>query len=240
MGEYKIGILGNFRKDYEPHYEMNNCLRKAQAAYPFDFEWIPTEQLIANATEKLAQYHGIIAGSGPYLSKEGVINGIRYARGKNVPFLGTCSGFGYAVLEFAQSLFGLQTVYHPYEDPQLPVAETFLQPLKYCSKEMQTISFKPVKGTLTDKIYDHTNLVNERSHCIYGVHTQMIAPFAQKGLIVSGRDEHGEPKIMEYTPDNFFIITLFLPQLNREYKSLHPIIGFFLQAAGQFKKEMVA
>ena len=196
----------------------------------FDHEWVPTETLVDDAPSVLKKYAGIIAGSGPYKSKTGVINGIRYARQNNIPFLGTCSGFGYAVLEFGQSVFNLQNVYHPYEGIELAPNETFLQQLEFCSHEMHTISFKPVVGTLTSKIYGEAAIVQEESHCYYGIKNEMVAVFAENGFVVSGRDDSGEPKIMENSKNSFFIITLFLPQLKPGFTTQHPLLAAFFNS----------
>ena len=230
MYMFKIGILGNLKEGYEPHYRLNSCFREFQDTFNFTFEWIATETLDQNADDVLNQYRGIVAGSGPYKSKPGVINGIRYARKNNIPFLGTCSGFGYAVLEFGQSIFKLDTVYHPYEKPDLQPREIFLQQLDYCCAEMHTISFKPVKGTLTGIAYNNASIIREESHCVYGVNREMIGSFANEGLIVSGMDDQGEPKIMEYTRNDFFVITLFLPQLKSDIQNPHPLLSAFFKA----------
>lgn len=231
MNKFKIGILGNLKETYQPHFQMNTTFSDLQDTFDFSFDWIPTESLIDGASDTLNAYDGIVAGSGPYQSKEGVINGIRYARQNNIPFLGTCSGFGYAVLEFGQSLFQLQIVHHPHEGVELKADEIFLQPLNFCGTGMHTINFRPVAGTLTDKVYDHAAMVYEESHCTYGVNTQMIRAFEKEGLVVAGTDEENEPKIMEYNRSDFFIITLFLPQLKHDLQNQHPLILAFLEAS---------
>jgi CTP synthase (UTP-ammonia lyase) len=233
MSKYKVGILGNMNENYEPHYTMNKCFKDFLETIDFSFEWIPTETLVENAAAKLYNYQGIVAGSGPYKSKEGVINGIRFARESNIPFLGTCSGFGYAVLEFGQSIFNLQTVYHPYEGVEMKEDEIFLQTLDFCSSGMHTISFNPVKGTLTDQVYGKPVIVHEESHCVYGVNRKMTGIFEKEGLVVSGVDDKGEPKIMEYNQNDFFIITLFLPQMKSDIENPHPLITAFFKAVEQ-------
>ncbi len=234
MSKNKIGILGNFNEKYAPHFVMTKCFRDFQQSFDFDFEWIPTEALTESAETVLNGLTGIVAGSGPYKSKEGVINGIRYARENDIAFFGTCSGFGYAVLEFGQSIFNLKTVDHPYENPELSPGETFLQKLAVCDVGMHTISFKPVKETLTNRVYGGAETVYEQCHCVYGVNAEMIDTFSKKGLIVSGFDSAGEAKIMEYAPNNFFLITLFLPQLRSDKQNPHPLIAAFVkEATGQ-------
>ncbi|HEY9001660.1 MAG TPA: hypothetical protein VIM89_09935 [Mucilaginibacter sp.] len=230
MPNHRVAILGNPNENYGPHRRMNDCFREFQTKLDFTFEWILTENLIENPGRVLSGFQGIIAGSGPYLSKEGVINGINYTRTHNIPFLGTCSGFGYAVLEFGQSLFKLNTVHHPYEDVELSMNETFLQPLNNCSTGMRTISFEPVKGSLTAAVYKNASVIQEESHCTYGISTHMAPLFAEAGLITSGCDDEKEAKIMEYKNNDFFIITLFLPQFRSSVESPHPLLSSFFQA----------
>ncbi|HEY4326933.1 MAG TPA: hypothetical protein VGN20_23305 [Mucilaginibacter sp.] len=230
MSKTKVAILGNLNEAYEPHYMMNKSFSDFQEKLDFSFEWIRTEILAANEVDILKGFSGIIAGSGPYKSKEGVINGIRFARKNNIPFFGTCSGFGYAVLEFGQDIFNLTTVYHPYETNELQPNEIFLQTLNLCGVGMHTISFKPVKGTLTARIYNNEPVVKEESHCMYGVSEKIIDVFENEGLIVSAVDEEGEPKIMEYKPNDFFVITLFYPQMRSDIQNPHPLLSAFFEA----------
>jgi CTP synthase (UTP-ammonia lyase) len=229
----KIAILGDINETYEPHFAMNQVFRDMQRHIPFEFQWLPTESLILDAPEYLSPFQGIVAGSGPYRSKEGIINGIRYARGNNIPFLGSCSGFGYAVLEFGQSVFRLETVRHLNEGVPLAPNETFLQPLNYCSMENHITRFKTCPGTLTSYVYGDRETISELTHCSYGVHRGMIPVFAREGLVVSAQDEEGEPKIMEYNRNDYFVIVLFLPQLQSTPDHPHPLIAAFVKAAGK-------
>ncbi len=229
--KFKIGILGNLDETYLPHYKMNSCFTEFQDTFNFTFEWIPTEKLEEFDVAILDSYNGIIAGSGPYNSKEGVINGIKYARENHLPFLGTCSGFGYSVLEFGKALFELETVHHPLEGIQTNENQIFLQPLNACGLDMYPITFTPVLGTLTAGIYSKTPDISELSHCHYGISLEMIKHFESAGFLVAGYDEIGEPKIMEYTKNMFFVIALFYPQLNSNRKNPHPLLESFLQAA---------
>lgn len=228
---FKIAILADFKPGYRPHMAMHECFEGLQDSFGFAFEWLPTELLANRADTILSNYNGIIAGSGPYQSKQGIINGIRYARLNNIPFMGTCSGFGYAVLEFGQWFFGLSDVFHPYEYPGLPPGQTFLQPLNSCPTEMVPISFTPVTGTLAADIYKNRTQVQELSHCVYGVNAAMIPDFTAAGFFPSGMDRDNETKIIEYRPNDFFIITLFLPQLNPDGNEPNQLIGRFLHAA---------
>ena len=225
----KIAIMGNMNPGYEPHFKMDRCFKELQQVIPFNFEWVPTQNLEKDAGQILKSFNGIIAGSGPYQSKDGIINGIRYARQNNIPFLGTCSGFGYAILEFGQYLFQLPNVYHPYEmvEHDGPI---LLQPLNQCGGEMHTIIFEPVHGSLTAQIYNETE-VTEQSHCTYGIDAGVIERFEKACFAVSGYDKQHEAKIMEYKCNDFFVVTLFLPQFNSSIINPHSLFTGFLKAS---------
>ena len=92
--------------------------------------------------------------------------------------------------------------------------------------------FKSCPGTLTSRVYNHGETISEVTHCSNGVHRNMIPIFAQEGLVVSAQDEDGEPKIMEYTRNDYFVIVLFLPQLQSAPDHPHPLIAAFVNAAG--------
>jgi CTP synthase (UTP-ammonia lyase) len=110
---------------------------------------------------------------------------------------------------------------------ELQPGEIFLQQLSFCSPEMHTISFKPLAGTLVARVYGDVEDVDELSHCYYGIKDEMITTFEENGFIVSGRSGDGEPKIMEYNKNRFFVITLYLPQLKPNSAQTHPLLSAF-------------
>jgi CTP synthase (UTP-ammonia lyase) len=85
----RVGIIGDFRSEFESHRATNGALAMAAAAAGVEssVEWLPT----AEVTERrLARYDGFWASPGsPYASMEGMLSGIRYARERGKPFVGT-------------------------------------------------------------------------------------------------------------------------------------------------------
>jgi len=63
------------------------------------------KKLESDAVESLCDFDGLwcVPGS-PYRSMNGALNAIRFARENNIPFIGTCSGFQHAVIEYAQQI----------------------------------------------------------------------------------------------------------------------------------------
>jgi CTP synthase (UTP-ammonia lyase) len=225
----KIALLGDYRAGYPPHEQAITALAALQTRHPHQADWVPTASLADGADAVLAGYAGVWAGSGPYLSKAGILNGIGYARQRDLPFLGTCSGFGYTVLEFARSQFGLAEVHHPTEKQAVSADVQFLHPLAVCGIGTHEISFRTRPGTKSDQLYRTDAPITEWSNCSYGIHPQQVARFAECGLHVAAADDAGEAKLVELAHNRLFMAMLFYPQLNSVQP--HPILRAFVEAA---------
>jgi CTP synthase (UTP-ammonia lyase) len=88
-----VGIIGDFDPNRKSHQATNNALHHAAAhlSTKLDIRWLPTESLIeAEYKKKLEQFDALWAAPGsPVRSLEGALNGIRFAREMDRPFLGT-------------------------------------------------------------------------------------------------------------------------------------------------------
>ena len=108
----RIGILGDFNPEYRSHHATNDSLQHAAAKLNLavESEWIPTPSLLEpNATKLLESFAGLWGSPGsPYSSFEGMLHGIKFARERDWPFLGTCGGFQYALIELARNVLGVK------------------------------------------------------------------------------------------------------------------------------------
>lgn len=86
-----IGILGDFDPSSEAHHATNEALRHAagQLAVDLDYTWLATPQVEWGATRFLESFDGIWAAPGSPLSVSGALDGIRFARERMWPFVGT-------------------------------------------------------------------------------------------------------------------------------------------------------
>src|SRR5580704_9599694 len=107
----RIGILGDFNSEFRSHHATNDSLQHAarKLQLKIESEWLPTPSLLEpDATAKLESFDGLLASPGsPYKSFDGMLKGIEYARVRDWPFLGTCGGFQYALIEFARNVLGI-------------------------------------------------------------------------------------------------------------------------------------
>src|SRR5579862_1758175 len=105
----QVGILGDFHSQMRSHRATNDALRHAADALRWNVSanWLPTTSL-AKPEEVLAGQDAIFAAPGsPYRDHAGMLAGIRFAREFGIPFLGTCGGFQYALIEYARNVLRL-------------------------------------------------------------------------------------------------------------------------------------
>jgi len=89
----RIGIIGDFDPGSRYHHATNESIHHAAQALalPVEITWLPTPELEgASAAALLEPFDGLWCAPGsPYQSMQGALDGIRYAREKGKPFIGT-------------------------------------------------------------------------------------------------------------------------------------------------------
>ena len=104
----RIGILGDYDADSPTLPTIDKSLQHASAKLNLAIEsqWIPTPSLLQpNAQRMLESFDGIWAAPGsPYKSFDGMLKGFEFARRRDWPFLGTCAGFQYTLIECARNV----------------------------------------------------------------------------------------------------------------------------------------
>src|SRR3954465_9531331 len=103
-----IGIVGDFERTRFSHWALEAALfhAAAQQGRAIELYWLGTEQVTSSGAEScLAQMDGLWgAPGGPFASNEGMLAAIRFARETGLPYLGTCAGFQYALIEFTRNV----------------------------------------------------------------------------------------------------------------------------------------
>jgi CTP synthase (UTP-ammonia lyase) len=166
----------------------------------------------------------VVPGS-PYADPEKVIEAIRGARLREIPFLGTCGGFQHAILELAQGLAGIENAHHAEygaTDADVIVA---LQ----CSLVGHEGPIRYTPGTLIASIAGTDRSV-ERYHCSYGIAPAYVATLEAAGVVFGAHDEDGAPRALELPEHPFFLGTLFQPELAGDGTRAHPVIRAFADA----------
>jgi CTP synthase (UTP-ammonia lyase) len=214
----RIGVIGDFNPKNPTHLATNAGLQHAAAALNknLDIVWLPTDR-----PHDFAQFQGFFCSPGsPYRSLEGALQGIRFARENNIPFLGTCGGFQHLVLEYARNVMGFRDASHAESDPYASCL--FITPLS-CSLvgKIMEVTIKP--GSKAALVCQATQSM-ENFYCNFGLNPEYRQQLEHSGLAITGTDQNHEARIAELPSHPFFVGTLFVPQARSEPGNPHPLV----------------
>lgn len=243
----RIGILGDFNPDYRSHHATNESLEHAAGKLRFKVEsvWLPTTSLLApEAPKTLETFDGLWAAPGsPYKSFAGMLKGIEFARVHDWPFLATCGGFQYALIECARNVLGMKDATTAEEDPN--ARNIIIYPVA-CEVSKRSKDAPKLSG-LVPKIrlrpgsylagYYGKDVVEEEYFCNFEVNPEFEWTAMEAGFPIVARGEHEECRAIESPTHQFFIGTLFQPQLSSKPKKPHPLVLAFLQAAENWARK---
>jgi CTP synthase (UTP-ammonia lyase) len=176
---------------------------------PIEAYWLHSTTI--DGPGDLAGFDGVWVVPGcPYANPAGVLDAIEHARRTGTPLLGTCGGFQHLLLEFARNVCGIRSASSAEEHPDAD--ELLIIPLE-CSLlgEEETVSGRSA----------------ERYFCRYGLNLDYLPALIGHGLIVSGTDRQGGPRMVELPHHPFFVGALFQPELSSDPTWVHPLIAAF-------------
>jgi CTP synthase (UTP-ammonia lyase) len=152
---------------------------------------------------------------------------VRTAREHAIPFLGTCGGFQYALLEYARDVCGLADVENAEVTPE--AERQLIVPLA-CSLMGHEEAVMIVPGSMAARI-SGPGRRTERYHCSFGLNMDYLAALTAGGLRFTGFDDEGNVRIVELPGHPFFMGTLFQPELQDDGTQPHPVIAALGEAA---------
>jgi len=238
----RIGILGDFNPEFRSHHATPDSLQHAARKLDLkvESEWIPTPSLIGSDAEKtLESFDGLWASPGsPYKSFDGMLKGIEFARRRDWPFLGTCAGFQYALIEFARNVLGIADADSAENNsgskniviyPVACAVPNRKEDAPKLSGRVPEIRLRP--GSYLQSFYGKKEIVTEEFFCNFEVNPEYEWCAMEAGFPVVARGSQGEIRAIESPAHRFFIATLFQPQLSSTEKNPHPLVLAFVQAA---------
>jgi CTP synthase (UTP-ammonia lyase) len=248
----RIGILGDFNPEFRSHHATTDSLQHAghKLDLKVESEWIATPTLRDDGANKindiLEGFDGLWASPGsPYKSLDGMLRGIEFARRNDWPFLGTCGGFQYALIEFARNVLGIADADSAENHSGskniviYPVACAVTGRLGDAPKlsgAVPEIRLRP--GSYLQSFYGKDKeIVTEEFFCNFEVNPEYEWATMEAGFPVVARGAKGEIRAIESPAHRFFIATLFQPQLSSTGKTPHPLILAFVQAAAAWSKK---
>jgi CTP synthase (UTP-ammonia lyase) len=243
----RIGILGDYDPKSPTLPAIEKSLQHAAAKLGISVEaaWLATPSLLeANSTKVLETFDGIWAAPGsPYQSFDGMLKGIEFARRRDWPFLGTCGGFQYALIECARNVLGIKDADSAENNSGskniiiYPVACAVPGQKKGAPKlsgPIPEIRLRP--GSYLQSFYLQDSVVEE-FFCNFEVNPDYEWAAMEAGFPVVARGPKGEIRAIESPSHRFYMATLYQPQLSSKAKHPHPLIVAFVQAAADWGRK---
>jgi CTP synthase (UTP-ammonia lyase) len=225
----RIALVGDRSPEVKAHAAIPRAL--ALAAESLDAEisttWMPTKELAGKAGRQLRDFQGIwcVPGS-PYASMDGALAAIRFAREKNIPFLGTCGGFQHALIEYSRNVLGITNADHAESDPgaSFPLIAPLACALRETATDIHLQESSRARATYG------CEKISETYNCGYGLKPEHHGLFANGGLRITGFGDDKTARIIELDNHPFFMATLFQPERSTFKNVTHPLIVAFTQA----------
>ncbi|HSG78636.1 MAG TPA: CTP synthase [Acidimicrobiia bacterium] len=213
-----------------------------------DLRWVPSDDvdgLLADAM--LEGVDGIVVPGGfGVRGIEGKIQAVRYARERNIPFLGLCLGLQCAVIEFARSRLGLNEADSAEFDPMTPHPVIDLMETQQDIEDMGgtmrlgLYAAKLADGSHSRRLYGES-VVYERHRHRYEVNNRYRRDLEAAGLLLAGLSPDEQlVEIVELPEHPFFVASQFHPEFKSRPDAPHPLFSGFMAAASQRRRSLVA
>jgi CTP synthase len=237
----RIALVGKYINLPDAYLSVTQALAHAGFHHGVDVEvvWVASGDLEENGVGSLLEtVDGVLVPGGfGVRGVEGKVEAVRFAREREVPFLGICLGLQCAVVEIARNMAGLEGANSSEFDPQTPYPVIDLLPDQRDVADMggtMRLGLDParlLKGSLAERAYDD-GLVFERHRHRYEVNNRFRRRLEEAGLVVSGTSPDGRlVEIIELEDHPWFVAGQFHPEFRSRPIRPHPLFRDFVGAA---------
>ena len=238
----RIAIVGKYVNLRDAYLSVMEALKHGgfHHGVAVDLFWVASDELVSvGADEALERADGILVPGGfGVRGIEGKIDAIRFAREKQVPFLGICLGLQCAVVEYARHVCGLEGANSSEFDPATPHPVIDLLPEQKNVTDMgasMRLGAEPchlVPGTQAAGFYAGEQVVYERHRHRFEVNPVYRETLEAAGLVISANSPDGRlAEIIELPSHPFFIAGQFHPELRSRPTRPHPLFREFVGAS---------
>ncbi|MGH9588935.1 MAG: CTP synthase, partial [Terracidiphilus sp.] len=245
-GDVSIAIVGKY-VEYEDSYKsLKEALTHGaiSQSLKLNITWIEAEGLESKSPDdrgyesQLEGFDGILVPGGfGKRGIEGMLNAIRYAREKQVPYFGICLGMQTACIEFARNVCGLKDANSSEFDPA--------SPHRIIYKLRELLGVEEMGGTmrlgawtcllqedsLAARAYGVTE-ISERHRHRYEFNREYEALLTGGGLRLSGTTPDATyVEIVELPGHPYFLGCQFHPEFKSKPLEPHPLFREFISAS---------
>lgn len=250
QNEVSIAIVGKYVDHSDAYKSLNEALIHAgiRTRTKVIIHYIDSEQIEDEGVGVLKEVDAILVPGGfGERGVEGKIATVRYAREKNIPYLGICLGMQVAVIEFARNVAGLEGAHsteflcnspHPViglitewtaKDGQLEIRDersdlgaSMRLGGQQCRLQQQSLAFD---------LYQK-DVITERHRHRYEFNNQYLEIFERTGMRFSGKSIDGRlVEVIEISDHPWFLACQFHPEFTSTPRKGHPLFSGFVLAA---------
>jgi CTP synthase len=250
-GEVTIGVVGKYVGLPDAYKSLNEALAHGGMAnrVRVNVRWLDAEVFEGGDDEiaaSLEPMHGILVPGGfGERGSEGKIASVRFARERQVPFLGICLGMQMACIEGARNTAGIagasSTEFGPTEEPVVGIITEWMSEAGLQTRAAEgdlggtmrvgAYEAKLAGNSHAASIYGATT-ISERHRHRYEVNGAYRDALEQGGLVFSGLSPDGLlPEIVERPDHPWFVGVQFDPELKSKPFEPHPLFRGFIEAA---------
>jgi CTP synthase len=242
-----IGIVGKY-VEYEDSYKsLKEALTHGAISQNLKLKvtWIEAEGLESKFPEdrsyesQLEGFDGILVPGGfGKRGIEGMLNAIRYAREKQVPYFGICLGMQTACVELARNVCGLKdansTEFNPASPHRIIYKLRELLGVEEMGGTMRLGAWTCVlqEGSLAARAYGGATEISERHRHRYEFNREYEALLTGAGLSLTGTTPDATyVEIVELPGHPFFLGCQFHPEFKSKPLEPHPLFREFIIAS---------
>ena len=244
----RIALVGKYVAHQDAYKSITESfiLAGAKLSVHAEIHFVESGDITAqNCEAKLQNVSGILVAPG-FGSRgiEGKIATARYARTKNVPFLGICLGLQCAIISFARDCCNLEEAHSTEFNPNSPwPVIDLMEEQKTVSDKGGTMRLGAYNCQITENSQVHTiynkTLVRERHRHRYEVNNSIKHHLEAQGLRFTGiNPETGLVEIAELPSHPWYIGVQFHPEYRSTVGHPHPLFTSFIAAASVLEDEV--
>jgi CTP synthase len=234
-----IAVIGKYFDVRDAYKSIYESLTHAAASEDcgIDLELIDAESLQDGVSGPLKDVSGILIPGGFGLrGVEGKIKAARFAREHEIPYLGLCLGMQVATIEFARNACGIKDANSTEFDKNTkePVISLLEEQRGVknmgASMRLGTWPTKIAKGTLAEKIYGSTEVMERHRHR-YEFNMKYRDQMNERGFVISGTSPDGTlAELIELRDHPYFVGCQYHPEFQSKPNKPHPLFKGFIQA----------
>jgi CTP synthase len=249
--EVSIGIVGKY-VEYEDSYKsLKEALTHGAISQNLKLKltWIEAEGLESNLDSQSPDVRGyeaqlegfdgiLVPGGFGKRGIEGMLNAIRYAREKQVPYFGICLGMQTACIEFARNVCGLKDANSSEFDPATPHRVIYklreLLGVEEMGGTMRLGAWTCIlqEDSLASRAYGGASEISERHRHRYEFNREYEALLTGGGLRISGSTpDQTYVEIVEIPGHPYFLGCQFHPEFKSRPLEPHPLFREFIAAS---------